>query len=91
MRGYAAVGLFYPKTPANVGGALRAAGCYGAAMVAMQGNRFKKCPTDTQQMWRHTPLLEVPSLRECVPYGCVPVAVELVDGARSLPREGSRG
>lgn len=34
-RGYAAIGLIRPKTPANVGAVLRAAGCYGAAMVAI--------------------------------------------------------
>ena len=27
-RGYAAIGLVQPKTPANVGSVLRAAGCY---------------------------------------------------------------
>jgi len=29
-RGYFAVGLAQPKTPANVGSALRACGCFGA-------------------------------------------------------------
>jgi hypothetical protein len=36
-RGYSAIGLHQPKTPVNVGAALRAAGCYGAAMVATSG------------------------------------------------------
>jgi tRNA(Leu) C34 or U34 (ribose-2'-O)-methylase TrmL len=39
MRGYAAIGLHRPKTPHNVGGALRAVGCYGAALVAMSGRK----------------------------------------------------
>ncbi len=33
MRGYAAIGLDNPKTPANMGSVLRAAGCYQASLV----------------------------------------------------------
>jgi tRNA(Leu) C34 or U34 (ribose-2'-O)-methylase TrmL len=84
MRGYAAIGLHQPKTPANVGSVLRAAGCYNAAMVAKTGNRYHKHGTDTQQAWRHLPLIQCDDLKLVVPYDCVPVAVELVDGARSL-------
>jgi tRNA(Leu) C34 or U34 (ribose-2'-O)-methylase TrmL len=84
MRGYAAVGLHQPKTPANVGSVLRAAGCYGVAMVAKTGNRYRQHGTDTQQAWRHLPLIQCDDLKLVVPYDCVPVAVELVDGARSL-------
>ena len=35
MRGYAAIGLNNPKIEANLGGALRAAHCYGASMIAI--------------------------------------------------------
>jgi hypothetical protein len=45
-RGYAAIGLCSPKTNANVGSALRAAGCFGAAMVAVSGRRYGRAPTD---------------------------------------------
>ena len=34
-RGYAAVGLYMPKTEMNVGGAMRAAYCYGASLIAV--------------------------------------------------------
>lgn len=84
MRGFAAIGLFNPKSPVNVGGAMRAAGCYGASLVAMSGRRFTKAPTDVQKQWRLTPVIQVDDLRTIVPYDCVPVAVDLVPGARSL-------
>lgn len=84
MRGFAAIGLHNPKTPANVGSVLRAAGCYDAAMVAMSGDRFKKAATDTMSAWRHLPLIETPDLRLVVPFDCAPVAIDLVEGARPL-------
>ena len=84
MRGFAAIGLHNPKNPANVGSVLRAAGCYEAAMVAMSGDRFKKAATDTASTWRHMPLIETNDLRLVVPYDCVPVAIDLVEGARPL-------
>ena len=83
-RGYAAIGLYNPKCPANVGGALRAAGCYGASMVAMAGHRFSKAPTDVQKQWRLTPVICTEDLQLVVPYDCVPVAVDLIHGAVSL-------
>ncbi len=85
MRGYACIGLDNPKAAVNVGSALRAAGCYGAAMVAMTGNRSGKTPTDTMKQYRHRPLLRVENLQDVIPYDCVPVAVDLIDGAIPLP------
>jgi len=73
-----------PKTEANVGGAMRAAYCYGASLIAVQGKRFRKMATDPQQSWRHIPLLEVEDLRFAVPFDCQPVCVELTDDARPL-------
>jgi len=84
MRGYAAIGLHMPKTPANVGSVLRAAGCYGAAMVAMTGDRFRRASTDTMSAWRHLPFMQVADLRAVIPFDCVPVAVDLVEGAVPL-------
>ena len=83
MRGYAAIGLFNPKTNANVGSALRAAGCFGAGLVAIQGERYRRAQTDTTAMYRHIPLIHG-SLHDLVPFDCVPVAVDLIDGARCL-------
>lgn len=83
-RGYAAIGLVNPKCEHNIGGVLRASGCYGAAFVALSGKRFKKSGTDTQKTWRHRPLLQVDDLKLVIPYGCIPVAVDLVEGASPL-------
>jgi len=83
-RGYSAIGLFNPKTPTNVGSALRACACYGASMLAMTGDRFHGAPTDTFKTYKHIPLLQVNNLYDVIPYDCVPVAVDLIDSATNL-------
>ena len=85
MRGYSTIGLSNPKTPVNVGSVLRAAACYDASMVAFTGRRYRQAATDTNKSWRHSPLLHVESLEDVIPYGAIPVAVDLVDGATPLP------
>lgn len=85
MRGYACIGLDNPKNSVNVGSALRAAGIYGAALVAVTGQRFGTAPTDTMKHYRHLPLLRPESLFDLLPYDCVPIAVDLIEGAISLP------
>lgn len=84
MRGYACVGLDNPKTPENIGSALRAVGVYGAAMIAASGARYKRACTDTRAQHRHTPFLQVENLRDVIPFDCVPVAVDLIEGATPL-------
>jgi tRNA(Leu) C34 or U34 (ribose-2'-O)-methylase TrmL len=83
-RGYACVGLYHPKTPHNVGSVLRAAGNFSVSMVALTGARYRKASTDTMQQYRNRPLLQVEDLRAIIPYDCVPVAVDLVEGAENL-------
>jgi tRNA(Leu) C34 or U34 (ribose-2'-O)-methylase TrmL len=83
-RGYAAIGLYMPKTEMNVGGAMRAAYCYGASLIAVQGQRFRKMCTDPQKAWRHIPLLQVSDLIEVIPFDCQPVCVEITENARPL-------
>lgn len=85
MRGYSIIGLDNPKTPANIGSAMRAVGVYGASALFFTGSRIKPGYTDTMKHYRHIPLTNVPDLHRVVPYDCVPVAVELIDGAISLP------
>lgn len=84
MRGYAAIGLTQPKFSTNVGGAFRAAYCYGAAMIAIEGKRFERQAADTTKAHRSIPLLRADNVMDLVPFDCVPVAIELVDGAESL-------
>lgn len=85
MRGYCGIGLDNPKTDVNVGSVLRAAGVYGAAFVAATGGRFGTAPTDTMKHYRHLPFFRPENLRDIIPYDCVPVAVDLIEGAIALP------
>lgn len=85
MRGYSAIGLVRPKTGGNIGGVMRAAYCYDAAMVAVQGERTKVTDhMDTPKAYRHLPVLRADDLFTLCPYDAEPVAVDLVDDARSL-------
>jgi tRNA(Leu) C34 or U34 (ribose-2'-O)-methylase TrmL len=83
-RGYSAIGLHHPKTPVNVGAVLRAAGCYGASLVATSGNRYTRAPTDTMSTYRHLPLIQCEDLHDVIPFDCVPVAIDLIEGAKPL-------
>ncbi len=89
MRGYSAVGCVNPKSPANMGGVLRAAGCYGSSLVVFSGPRpsrlrIGRCMTDTQKAYRHIPTLWPDDIRQVIPHDCVSVAVDLIDGAKPL-------
>ena len=85
--GYACVGLVNPKTPANVGSVMRAAGCYGVHSVFYTGRRYEKAcefRTDTKQVHLQIPLIGVEDLQDVIPLGCVPVAIEIHPDARPL-------
>jgi len=88
MRGFAAIGLHRIKNPTNVAGALRAAHCYGASMVAISGARVSgdqiQAAANTTKAHRHMPVLRGDDLRDLIPYGAVPVAVDLVADAVRL-------
>ena len=84
---YACIGLFNPKSPENVGSVMRAAGCYGINSVYYTGKRYdlaKSFCTDTEKRHLEIPLIGVEDLIKTVPLDCVPVAVELAEGAKSL-------
>jgi tRNA(Leu) C34 or U34 (ribose-2'-O)-methylase TrmL len=86
MRGFSAIGLVRPKDVKNVGAVLRAAYCYNAAMVAIQGDRTPVVSgQDTPQAWRHIPVLRGDDLRALIPFDAIPVAIDLVDDAVPLP------
>jgi len=84
MRGYSAIGLLNTKRECNLGGVLRAAHCYGAAMVVLSGRRFKNSAANTTAAHRHLPLIEAENIFDAIPYDCVPVAVEIIPNARPL-------
>ena len=86
-RGYAAIGLDNPKTPANIGAALRACGCYRAAMMVLAGPRpvkLTQCRTDTTKTYKHMPLIMTEDVFDAMPHDCVPVAVDLLPEAQNL-------
>lgn len=84
MRGFSAIGLINTKNEVNVGGVLRAATCYNSKMIAIQGKRYKAMSSDTTGAYRHIPLLHTQDILSLVPMDCVPVAVEIVSGARNI-------
>jgi tRNA(Leu) C34 or U34 (ribose-2'-O)-methylase TrmL len=86
-KSYACIGLHNPKTPENVGSVMRAAGCYGVNSVFYTGTRYdmaKPFYTDTQRAYEQLPLVGVDDLKSIIPLGCVPVAIDLIDGAKPL-------
>jgi len=83
--GYACIGLHHPKNRINVGAALRAAGCFDAALVVTSGKRYTQSITDVSVAHKRIPLLQVSSVIESIPYDCVPVAIEVCEDAIDLP------
>jgi tRNA(Leu) C34 or U34 (ribose-2'-O)-methylase TrmL len=84
VSGYCGIGLYNPIDLKNVGAALRAAHVYSASFVAISGMPYKKQATDTTKGFRHFPLFSTNDLKSIIPYDCVPVAVDLIDGAKSM-------
>jgi len=83
------IALDRPKCGENVGGIMRAARVYGAAMIVVGGARYgklKNAATDTMKAWRHMPVVEVAEVFDALPHDCVPVACELLPDARPLPK-----
>lgn len=86
-KSYACIGLHNPKSPENVGSVMRAAGCFGVNSVYYTGNRYdiaKPFYTDTHKTYEQLPLVGVEDLETVIPFGCVPIAVDLIDGAKPL-------
>lgn len=84
----ATIGLINPKSPTNVGGVLRAAGCYNAKHVFFTGTRYlnaKKFHTDTKNVIERIPLTTVDDLQQAKPEGAKAVVIELIEGATPLP------
>lgn len=79
--------LTNPKSPTNVGGVMRAVGCFGANQVLYTGNRYdiaKKFHTDTQNVSSSIGLVHVDDFYEEKPKEVPLVCIELVEGAMPL-------
>lgn len=83
-RGFYGVGLIRPKTIHNLGGVLRAAQCFGARFVGVQGARYAKASTDTGHYAKHAPVFMTDDIFSIIPFDCEPVAVDIVPGAIAL-------
>ncbi|MGY3571178.1 RNA methyltransferase [Vibrio paucivorans] len=82
------IGLTNPKSPTNVGGVMRAAGCYQADSVRYTGERYDraaKFQTDTKSVTQSIPLVAVDSLLNDLDDDTAIVCVELAVGATPLP------
>src|SRR5512139_3563743 len=82
------IGLLDPKSPTNVGGVMRAVGCYQAHAVLFTGTRYLRAAsfnTDTKDIVRNIPFTGVTSQLEQIPEDTKVVCVELVEGATPLP------
>lgn len=85
---YVGIGLSDPKGPTNVGGVLRAVGCYQADEVFYTGTRYArsaKFNTDTKRVNQHIPLIKVDSFLTQKPDDVALVCVDLIEGATPLP------
>lgn len=86
-RGYFGVGVYHPKTPANIGTLWRTATIYGAAFLATIGCRYTRQPSDTCSSPIHTPLhhySDVDDLLRHLPWSCPLIGVELTEHAVAL-------
>lgn len=82
------VGLINPKSPTNVGAALRAAGCYSAQAIVYTGKRYERAKnfaTDTKNANAHIPLTGKENIFDDLPADYRKIAFELVEGATPLP------
>lgn len=89
-RGFAAIALFRPKSDGNIGGAIRAAGVFGAKLVVIgaartvaQRGRVER--TEPRSTHRHIPVQWLPDVFDGIPHDCATVAVEIAAHAVSLP------
>lgn len=86
------IGLVNPKSPANVGMIMRAAGCYEANGVFYTGERFdraRKFSADTKDAASKIPLEHLEHLQDAftdgeLAKGTALVAIELIEGATPL-------
>ncbi len=82
------IALTNPKSSSNVGGAMRAAGCYDAQKVVYSGDRFNRAvrlAADTQKVHEIVPLVHYEDLLTALEPGMKLICVDLIEGAIPLP------
>jgi len=90
---YVSIGLVNPKSPTNVGGIMRAAGCYRVDSVFFTGKRYPLAAsngnaqynTDTKGASQQISLTGVESLVDACHEDVKIICVDLVEGAIPLP------
>jgi tRNA G18 (ribose-2'-O)-methylase SpoU len=86
-RGFAAAGIWHPKTENNVGSLWRSASLYGCAFVFTVGRRYTRQASDTTRTTLHIPLLhfaDVDDLIAHLPHSCPLIGIEMDPRARPL-------
>ena len=86
-RGYFGIGVYQPKTEANIGTLWRSAHCFGANFIFVVGRRYRKQPSDTTNALLHVPLFEFPTLEDMEvhkPVNCPTICIEISSKARDL-------
>jgi tRNA(Leu) C34 or U34 (ribose-2'-O)-methylase TrmL len=81
------IGLINPKSVANAGAVMRAAGCFQANAIFYTGQRYDQAArfhTDTKNSRSRIPFMAVDALLDVVPESAAIVCVELVEGATLL-------
>ena len=82
------IALTNPKSSSNVGGAMRAAGCYNAQKVVYSGERFNRAvrlAADTQKIHETVPLMHYEDMLTALEPDMKLVCVDLIEGAIPLP------
>ena len=85
---YVEIGLINPKSATNVGGVLRAAGCYQANAVRYTGQRWEygaRYNTDTKNAAKHLTVSGVTNILDNLSPSTQVVCVDLIEGATPLP------
>jgi tRNA G18 (ribose-2'-O)-methylase SpoU len=86
-RGFAAIGIWHPKTKINVGSLWRSAFLFDCAFVFTVGHRYTRQASDTIDTPQRTPMFHFTDLDDLVthlPWSCPLVGVELDPRAEHL-------
>lgn len=88
-RGYWAIGVYHPKTEANIGTLWRSAYIFGASYIFTIGHRYKNQSSDTPKTFRHVPMYHYVSFEDFNdhrPTNAILVFVEITNGSLSLDK-----